>query len=117
MNLSRCEKGHFFDKEKYAVCPHCQGGAGSDDSLTTVFTEDMTTPSPVPVPQEPVNQWGQAPVMPADEVTLPTGGTPIEQPTIPYADDYNEQPTIPLTQDTFAATETVPTVNPYGSIL
>lgn len=25
MNLSRCEKGHFFDKEKYAVCPHCQG--------------------------------------------------------------------------------------------
>ena len=89
MNLSRCEKGHFFDKEKYAVCPHCQGGAGSDDSLTTVFTEDMTTPSPVPVPQEPVNQWGQAPVMPADEVTLPTGGTPIEQPTIPYADDYN----------------------------
>ena len=67
MNLSRCEKGHFFDKEKYAVCPHCQGGAGSDDSLTTVFTEDMTTPSPVPVPQEPVNQWGQAPVMPADE--------------------------------------------------
>ena len=44
MNLSRCEKGHFFDKEKYAVCPHCQGGAGSDDSLTTVFTEDMTTP-------------------------------------------------------------------------
>ncbi len=48
MNLSRCEKGHFFDKEKYAVCPHCQGGAGSDDSLTTVFTEDMTTPSPVP---------------------------------------------------------------------
>lgn len=111
MNLSRCEKGHFFDKEKYAVCPHCQGGAGSDDSLTTVFTEDMTTPSPVPVPQEPVNQWGQAPVMPADEVTLPTGGTPIEQPTIPYADDYNEQPTIPLTQDTFAATETVPTVN------
>lgn len=111
MNLSRCEKGHFFDKEKYAVCPHCQGGAGSDDSLTTVFTEDMTTPSPIPVPQEPVNQWGQAPVMPADEVTLPTGGTPIEQPTIPYADDYNEQPTIPLTQDTFAATETVPTVN------
>lgn len=46
MNLSRCEKGHFFDKEKYAVCPHCQGGASSDDSLTTVFTEDMTTPSP-----------------------------------------------------------------------
>ncbi|MCM1244592.1 MAG: protein kinase [Roseburia sp.] len=23
MNLSRCEKGHFYDKEKFPTCPHC----------------------------------------------------------------------------------------------
>lgn len=23
MNLCRCEKGHFYDKEKYIYCPHC----------------------------------------------------------------------------------------------
>lgn len=39
MNLCRCENGHFFDKEKYAVCPHCSNNA-SDESLTTIFTEE-----------------------------------------------------------------------------
>lgn len=23
MNLTRCEKGHFFDEEKFTFCPHC----------------------------------------------------------------------------------------------
>lgn len=43
MNLSRCEKGHFFDKEKYATCPHCAQGVQMDESLTTVFTEDLNS--------------------------------------------------------------------------
>lgn len=43
MNLSRCEKGHFYDKEKYSTCPHCAGGSATDDSLTTVFTEGSVT--------------------------------------------------------------------------
>jgi len=48
MNLSRCGKGHFFDKEKYAICPYCaqngQQGDGLTDVLTDVFTEGpMTT--------------------------------------------------------------------------
>ncbi len=41
MNLSRCEKGHFFDKEKFETCPHCAQGVQSDDSLTTIFTEEF----------------------------------------------------------------------------
>lgn len=41
MNLSRCENGHFYDREKYATCPHCSQGASQDDSMTTVFTEDL----------------------------------------------------------------------------
>lgn len=40
MNLSRCENGHFYDKEKYASCPHCAQGAGTDESMTTVFDEN-----------------------------------------------------------------------------
>ena len=23
MNLRRCEKGHFYNAEKYTICPHC----------------------------------------------------------------------------------------------
>lgn len=41
MNLCRCERGHFFDKEKYATCPHCAKGFMTDDSLTTVFTDNL----------------------------------------------------------------------------
>ena len=26
MNLCRCEKGHFYDKDKYSSCPHCSSG-------------------------------------------------------------------------------------------
>lgn len=99
MNLSRCDKGHFFDKEKYATCPHCQGGAGADDSLTTVFTEDMTAagpvvtdPTPAPVPTPPVD------IPPASESTLPIGGTPVEQPTVPSGAIMGGD-TVPLTDN------------------
>lgn len=104
MNLSRCEKGHFFDKEKYAACPHCQGGSGVDDSLTTVFTEDMTAAAP-----------GQASVTmqpapaPASEPTLPVGGTPIDQPTIPSDAVMDGQPTVPLTEALHDSFENRPT--------
>lgn len=44
MNLCRCDKGHFYDKEKYATCPHCAGGSASDERRTEAFTEDFTVP-------------------------------------------------------------------------
>lgn len=50
MNLSRCERGHFYDGEKFASCPHCAQGAQMDDSMTTVFTEDLTNGSGVTEP-------------------------------------------------------------------
>ena len=43
MNLCRCEKGHFYDKEKYATCPHCSGGSAADNSLTSAFAVDPTS--------------------------------------------------------------------------
>lgn len=99
MNLSRCEKGHFYDKEKYATCPHCQGGNGADDSLTTVFTEDMTAAASG---QAPVTMQSAAvpasEVSPASESTLPIGGTPIDQPTISNESVMGGQPTVPLTE-------------------
>lgn len=93
MNLSRCDKGHFYDKEKYATCPHCQGGAASDNSLTTVFTSDMTgyktdpAPGPMPIDHEPT-----------EKADLPVGGVPADQPTILSDSVINGQPTVPLTQ-------------------
>ncbi len=56
MNLSRCENGHFYDKEKFASCPHCAQGVQKDESLTSVFTEDLDS--------------GLMPTQPLDEVTV-----------------------------------------------
>ncbi len=36
MNLKRCEKGHFYDGDRYASCPHCGAAAGASDDSTTV---------------------------------------------------------------------------------
>lgn len=33
MNLKRCEKGHFYDVDKYPSCPHCAGGSGVDEDM------------------------------------------------------------------------------------
>lgn len=43
MNLCRCEKGHFYDREKYAVCPHCAGGGDVDTKRTEAFSNDVPT--------------------------------------------------------------------------
>lgn len=44
MQLRRCEKGHFYDGDKFAVCPHCQ----SDSKIILpeeAVEEDMPTVS------------------------------------------------------------------------
>lgn len=41
MNLSRCEKGHFYDREKYAFCPHCAQGVQKEDNAAAVVTETV----------------------------------------------------------------------------
>lgn len=97
MNLSRCENGHFYDKEKYSSCPHCSGGAAADQSLTTIYTEQaggsggspaqgsfgQAASSPVsPVQMSPT----PAPVQPASstEGTVPVDFTPEDSfPTAP----------------------------------
>lgn len=33
MNLKRCDKGHFYDVDKYPTCPHCAGGSGVDEDM------------------------------------------------------------------------------------
>lgn len=74
MNLSRCEKGHFFDKEKYATCPHCAQGVQMDESLTTVFTEDLNSGIN---PTEPLEATGGNMGIP------PMNGIPVPVPPMP----------------------------------
>lgn len=120
MNLSRCENGHFFDKEKYTTCPHCAGGASADDSLTTVFTEDIKpvgagmipTPDMAPVPTpSALPAEGTVPVDFTPEDTLPTAPMAAAQYTMPASDINSfDTPTVPLMGggDFIEPTDTVP---------
>ncbi len=63
MKLVRCEEGHFYDKDKYPVCPNCSG----------ILTPEMLKPKTSEPPtinqlleEEPVTQ-----VLPLTEGTLP----------------------------------------------
>lgn len=100
MNLSRCNNGHFFDKEKYATCPHCAGGAAADGSLTTVFTEDVGNQSAVPdtvALEEPTVPLKEGPAS-LGEPPLPLAGMMADAPTgvgMP-GHVYQETPTVPL---------------------
>lgn len=39
MNLVRCEKGHFYDGDKFKTCPHCT--AGEDDRSVTIAAQEV----------------------------------------------------------------------------
>lgn len=56
MNLCRCEKGHFYDKDKYSTCPYCLGKENIDDSLTENSIENVV-PSVIPVVQIENNKY------------------------------------------------------------
>ncbi|MDO4337673.1 MAG: FHA domain-containing protein [Eubacteriales bacterium] len=42
MNLQKCENGHFFDADKYQICPHCQK---LDDDVKTVGRMENEAPA------------------------------------------------------------------------
>ncbi len=50
MNLKRCDKGHFYDVDKYPTCPHCAGGSGVDEDMkkTEAYGDDATVGYNVP---------------------------------------------------------------------
>lgn len=93
MNLCRCEKGHFYDKEKYATCPHCTGGVAADDSRTAAFTEDMSVGA-MPPGGGGGFAGAQQPFPPAPP--MPEGSTErYEQPMddLPLPDKFADDPT------------------------
>lgn len=99
MNLSRCSQGHFYDKEKYATCPHCSSGAGGEDGITMAFTEDLSN--------------DVAPTMPLSEVTQPLNNEAVSPSPQPAASIPTPPPVAtpqPIVQPQPAAS--IPTPSP-----
>ena len=40
MKVLKCQKGHFFDVEKYSSCPYCEGGAATVSNSVPQFTKE-----------------------------------------------------------------------------
>lgn len=102
MNLSRCDNGHFYDKEKYASCPHCAGGVATDQSLTSVFVEDAQVPAATSEPMMPgaevfpANNAVTAPLQ--DPSGLPVASMSADQMTVAMGSNL-DMPTVPLEQE------------------
>lgn len=107
MNLCRCENGHFYDKEKYASCPHCSGGSAADDRLTAAFTEDVTSAAAQPEMPKSSQGFAQQPQNNApqqDPLDLPPSDKFADEPTEALYTAPADPPTVPLN----VFTQTVP---------
>ena len=51
MRLARCEKGHYYDKDKFTQCPHCNGMQIAPGE--TVAFEDPNKPKEEPKEEAP----------------------------------------------------------------
>ena len=102
MNLSRCSQGHFYDKEKYASCPHCGMGGGGEDGITMAFTEDMMN--------EEI-----APTQSLNEMTMPLGAP--EDPMMMQQPSYmpDSQPMMQMQQfDPMQPVDSMQPMQPSG---
>lgn len=92
MNLCRCDNGHFYDKEKFASCPHCAGGSPGDDGVyTAAVTEPAEVISDFPLP-DVTEQFSQV-------TPFPVADIPAAQPTVGMIGGGMDTPTVPLDLD------------------
>ncbi len=95
MNLCRCENGHFYDKEKYASCPHCAGGSAADSGLTEAFTNDVT--QPLGFGEMPGFIQGENNTEQYDPANLPLSDKSADEKTEAVYQSFEDTPTVPLT--------------------
>ena len=70
MRQTRCEKGHFYDADRFASCPHCANVAGGmpqgNPTVTKTLDDQVTVTLGKPVQSEQMAQMAQA--VPAPQV-------------------------------------------------
>lgn len=70
MRQTRCEKGHFYDADRFASCPHCANMAGGmpqgNPTVTKTLDDQVTVTLGKPAQSEQMAQMAQA--VPAPQV-------------------------------------------------
>ncbi len=81
MKLTRCANGHFYDGDRYKICPHCEeanmGASGEDETVTAPINAGGIGPnisnlnvSDIPV-TVPLNFNGSGTTVPVNGETVP----------------------------------------------
>ncbi|MGL5436049.1 MAG: FHA domain-containing protein [Lachnospiraceae bacterium] len=72
MNLTKCNKGHYYDSDKFHACPHCNQASGDGEDVTlnleqAVRMEQSMTPEPSSASLKSVVQAAATPVAVFDD--------------------------------------------------
>lgn len=56
MNLIRCEMGHFYDADTYAVCPHCGSDNFAEEEIGVTMAEPPTLSETVAIDNQSLEE-------------------------------------------------------------
>lgn len=91
MNLIKCSKGHFYDGDRFASCPHCGGAAPSTDSVTISLPSGGSSDVTVALtPSAPAESVTVARGDYSDPVTLRSQVIPEQEPVSNLSDLMDE---------------------------
>lgn len=91
MNLTKCNKGHYYDGDKYSSCPFCSGAGPAQDSMTVAAgsgSSDVTVSMPSGnAANDPVTVVNSSYDEPVTQKSVQTGVTGEYIPDIPGFSD------------------------------
>lgn len=92
MELVKCSNGHFYDGEKYSVCPHCNSGEAVKTAPPPSGLNHVNEDATMPIVDEPA-------VTKPDEYTKkgnPTPVTPVVRNAPGREEDEDDQTTVSI---------------------
>lgn len=92
MKLIRCEKGHFYDVEKFGTCPHCTGGA--DDEVTRPLPKRDLGQDDIPTSKKDVSNSEEIRKTEAMSGGISKGGLAATLGDIKTENDVDDQKTV-----------------------
>lgn len=79
MRLARCEKGHYYDKDKFSTCPHCNDMQIAPSETVAFEDPNAKKEEEVAVPQTPKVE--------VEERVLFSAATPVDEENKPIEED------------------------------
>ena len=86
MRLARCEKGHYYDKDKFSTCPHCNDMQVAPSE--TVAYEDPEAKKEQEAVAPEITETPEMPKVQVEERVLFSAATPVDEENNEIEDDF-----------------------------